>query len=539
MVTATRDSEIASLPDVPKPVGVTCSGLSRDFGGTRALDGVDFDIAAGTIHALVGQNGAGKSTFLGMIAGRIRPSSGNFTVLGKTIHYGKPRASQEAGVAAVYQELTVIPQLTPQANVFLSNPITRGGLLRRGEIRKRYEQICADLGIPPAPDVPVGRLTVAQRQLIEICRAIAARSSVLLLDEPTTALALEERDALFRLLRSLRDGGTTIILISHNLDEVLANADMVTVFRDGRLIATRSARECTKRDLIALMLGDSPKELLEAGIVRWNVQTTKSKTRDTDLAYEVAPQRSVRLRARNIELAGGRLSDVSIDVHEGEVVGVAGLMGSGRSSLLRVLGGAERGARGTLEVNGRSVPLPSSPRAAQALGIVMLPEDRKTEGVCLAMTSADNVALPRFRTVSRWTYLSPRRTAKAIGPHLRTVGGDLTKIARPARSLSGGNQQKLLFARVSFVQPRILLADEPTRGIDVGAKEDILNEIRRVARQEGVAVVLVSSELEEVIAFSDRILVMSDGCIVSEFNAEDVSVNDLLQAAFGASESRT
>ena len=513
-------------------VGVSCRRLSRTFGSTRALDGVDLDVAAGTIHALVGQNGAGKSTCLGIIAGRIRPTAGEVTVLGKPFHYGNPRSAQDAGVAAVYQELTVIPHLSPQANVFLASPMTRYGCLRRAAMRTAYEQMCDNLGVPAAPDVPVSRLTVAQQQLIEIARAVVSRSKVLLLDEPTTALPLEERQALFRVLHSLRDSGSTIMLVSHNLDEVLANSDAITVFRDGPLVATRPAGEWTRQDLIHHMLGDSSRELMQ-------VETTGKKAPDArDVTRAInAADRPVRLRARNIRLPG-RLHDVSIELRAGEVLGLAGLMGSGRSSLLRALSGAERGTKGSLEVDGRPRPWPSSPRAAQALGIAFLPEDRKTEGVCLGMTSADNVALARLRTVSRLGYLSPRHVAARTGPYLQAVGVDLGKVRHAARSLSGGNQQKLLFARMSYIQPRILFADEPTRGVDVGAKADILEEVRRLAHQDGVAVILVSSELEEVIAFSDRILVMAAGHIVGEFAGSDVTESQILSDAFRVDEVR-
>lgn len=509
-------------------IGIACRGLSRTFGSTRALDGVDLDIASGSIHALVGQNGAGKSTCLGIIAGRIKPTSGELFILGESHHYGSPRAAQEAGVAAVYQELTVIPQLTPQANVFLPHPITRGGILRRKEMRARYEQICAELGTPPAPDVPVGQLTVAQQQVVEITRAVMSESRILLMDEPTAALALEERRALYRVLRSLRDGGTTIVLVSHNLDEVLENADVVTVFRDGRVIETRPAGDWSKPELIKNMLGDSSRALLAA-------ETTGRKLNDPRSGTAATAQSAVRLRARGIELPG-RLADVDLEVHAGEVLGIVGLMGSGRSSLLRALSGLEPDARGRVEVDGRSVAWPSSPGAAQSLGIALLPEDRKTQGVCLRMSAAENVALPRLGSAGRLGYLSPRRLESKAASYLKAVGVPSSKVRQPAASLSGGNQQKLLFARMSYIRPGVLLADEPTRGVDVGAKADILEEVRRLAREDGVAVILVSSETEEVIAYSDRILVMAGGRIVDEHDAAAVSDDQLLQDAFQTGE---
>lgn len=512
------------------PAGVRCRQLSRSFGSTRALDGVDLDVRAGTTHALVGQNGAGKSTCLGIIAGRIRPTSGEVTVFGRAFHYGSPRAAQGAGVAAVYQELTVIPQLSPHANVFLAQPMTRWGCLRQRRMRQEYVRACESLGIPAAPDVPAGQLTVAQQQLIEIVRAVVSGARLILLDEPTAALAIEERRALFRVLRSLRDAGTTVVLVSHNLDEVLENADTVTVFRDGRLIATRPAAEWSKRTLIEQMLGGSSKELLEVEV------GGSRELAGTD--PEVAPPPAggagqVLLRVDHVGLAG-RLRDVHLEVREGEVLGIAGLMGSGRSSLLRAIAGAEPNVAGRLWVAGDEQPWPASPRAARQLGIGMVAEDRKTEGVCLEMTCAENVALPGFGTLSRFGYLSPRRMAARTTPLMSAAGVDTRKVRDAARTLSGGNQQKLLFARMSYQRPRILLADEPTRGVDVGAKAEILEEVRRLAHEEGVGVVLVSSELEEVLAFSDRILVMAAGRITYELDntSGDVGESDILAHAF-------
>jgi ABC-type sugar transport system ATPase subunit len=376
---------------------------------------------------------------------------------------------------------------------------------------------------------------VANQQLIEITRAVVSGAQVILLDEPTAALAVGERQALFRVLDALRANGTTIVLVSHNLDEVLAHSDTVTVFRDGRLIETKAAAKWTKRDLIANMLGSSSAELLEA-------EAEGSKDLDASDARTTAPvaHGPIVLSARGIQLPG-RLRDVSVVLRSGEVLGIAGLMGSGRSSLLRALAGAEPGTRGEIEIDGKKCSWPSSPRSARSLGIGMVPEDRKVEGVCLEMSCADNVALPRFRQSSRLGYLSPRRTAADTARHLKAAGVDLVKMSHPARSLSGGNQQKLLFARMSYLKPRILFADEPTRGVDVGVKADILEELRRLAHEDGVAVILASSELEEVLAFSDRIIVMAEGRVVGEFDnaAGDVTEDQLLDYAFRMSGSNS
>ena len=522
--------ELAARPDTEDGVAVSCRGLSRVFGGTRAVNNVSLDIRNGSVHALVGQNGAGKSTFLGMIAGRVRPSAGDIKVLGKTFRYGDPRSSRAAGIGAVYQELSLIPHLTPQANVFLGQPRTRWGLLARRAMRNEYVKFCVEWNVPPAPDVTADRLSVAQQQLVEIMRAVASSARVILLDEPTASLAVEERQALFRLLAALRENGTTIVLVSHGLDEVLQNADVVSVFRNGQLIATREAREWTKREIIEHMLGDASRALIESELT--GTGGGRSTGRES-AAGDQSPRHDVALQVEHLVLPG-RIHDASLELRVGEVVGLAGLMGSGRSSLLRSLAGAEPGAMGELRLFGEPRKWPSSPRVAAAYGIGIIAEDRKTEGICAAMSCADNVALPQLGAVSRWGYLSPRLTASRAVPLMERVHVKPDRVRHLAGTLSGGNQQKLLFARVGYQRPRILLADEPTRGVDVHAKEAILNEIRRLADEEGVAIAVVSSELEELLAFCDRIVVVTEGRLTHEFDNRDrtVSEREILHFAF-------
>ncbi|MDO8212222.1 sugar ABC transporter ATP-binding protein [Conexibacter sp. CPCC 206217] len=526
---------------------ISCRALSRSFGGTRALRDVDLEIPAGSVHALVGENGAGKSTCLGVIAGRIAPSSGEVRVFDERFAYGDPRAAMRLGVAAVYQELTIIPALSPQVNAFLEAPPTRWGLIRKRAMRRRYVEVCEQLGIAPAPDVPAGELAVGAQQLVEIVRGISAQARVLLLDEPTAALAIAERDALFRLVGSLRERGVTIVFVSHNLDEVLENADAITVFRDGELVATRPRAEWTKRDLVASMLGS---DKAAAGLVAAEldeadpaaaVAALTATVADAPVVGEAAPGASpsepgeLALRVRGLSIPR-RLHGVDLDVRRGEVLGLAGLMGSGRTSVLRALAGAEPEADGELAAGDRSLGWPRSPRAARRLGIAFIPEDRKAQGLALEMSASDNVALPDFGATGRLGRVSPRGVARRVAPLLRAVGVDASKARVPARTLSGGNQQKLLVARAHFEQPRILLADEPTRGVDIGAKTEILQELRRLAHDEGLAVVLVSSELEEVTAFSDRVVLMVEGRVHGTFDNRGggVTPSTLLMAAFGA-----
>jgi ABC-type sugar transport system ATPase subunit len=531
----------AATAETPTPppagdVAVSCRGLSRSFGATHALRGVDLDIAAGTVHALVGENGAGKSTCLGIVAGRIGPSSGEVRVFGETFSYGDPRAAMKLGVAAVYQELTIIPALSPQVNAFLAHPPTRRGLIRKKRMRQHYEEICAELGIAPAPDVPSGELAVGAQQLIEIVRGISSDARVLLLDEPTAALAEAERDALFRLVASLRDRGVTIIFVSHNLDEVLEHADAITVFRDGELVATKPRAQWTKRELVANMLGPDA----AAGLFEAELETKAAATSIPAVASSPVAPRSADVAAAAMTIRGlcvpACLDAIDLEVRRGEVLGIAGLMGSGRTSLLRALAGAEPTAEGTLMCDGEAVPWPRNPRAARRLGVAFIPEDRKAQGLALDMTSSENVALSNFGSAGGFGRVTSRQITRRVAPLLKAVGVDASKARQPARTLSGGNQQKLLVARAHFEGPSILLADEPTRGVDIGAKTEILQEVRRLAHEEGLAVVLVSSELEEVTAFSDRIALLVEGRLHDTFDNRDggVRASALLVAAFGA-----
>jgi ABC-type sugar transport system ATPase subunit len=522
----------AETAEGPREVAaIAASGLSRTFGATCALDRVDLEVGVGTIHALIGQNGAGKSTCLGIIAGRLRPTDGELEIFGRRISSGNPRAARRAGVAAVYQELTIIPQLTPQANVFLYDPPQRAGLLARRTARARYVDACTSLGIAAAPNASCAGLPVAAQQLIEIVRAVVSDARVLLLDEPTAALSIPEREALFRVLDSVRRQNITTIFVSHNLEEVLAHADVISVFREGRLIETRNRSDWSRDELVSQMLGEKEARELSAAE---SSPKGESPSDSADPTHVVRPQ-VVNVSVSNLRLRA-RLEGVDLTIRGGEVLGVAGLMGSGRTSLLRALAGAEPTASGGLDIDGRVERWPGSVRAARRLGIGLIPEDRKTQGLCLDMSLVDNVALPRLGANARLGYLGRRRAAARIRPLLQSATIDPTRAHSPARTLSGGNQQKLLFARVHYKMPRILLADEPTRGVDIHAKTEILVEMRRLAHEEGLAVVFASSEFDEVIRFSDRILVLSDGHVTADLDNHDRSVTelDLLRAALRA-----
>ncbi|MDQ1106823.1 sugar ABC transporter ATP-binding protein [Nocardioides zeae] len=534
-------------PATAHAAAIRTHGVGRTFGAAVALAGIDVTITAGTVHALVGQNGAGKSTLLGILAGRIEPTSGEFEVFGERVSLGSPRAARQAGIAAIYQELTIIPQLTAMANVFVSRPRSRGGLLDERAMRRRYDELSARLGVHVPPDAIARDLSVAQQQLLEIMRALDAEARVIFFDEPTAPLGPSEREALFALMRDLRDQGVTMVFVSHALDEVLAISDDVTVFRDGRLRASRPTSTWTKQSLVDEMLGRSA----EAALAEVAATTAEASAPLVPTAPRHPAGAAARtssspateepgLRVRDLFVSGSR-EGVSFEVRGGEMVGIGGLVGAGRSSVLRALAGLDRRARGELWIDGRQVPWPRTVRQALRHGIALLPEDRKTQGLVLGMSAMENVTLSDLGAVATASVVSMRRMRRAAGESAAGYGFDVRRLDEPARNLSGGNQQKLLLARWGHRRPRFLLADEPTRGIDVGAKAEILATLQGLAA-EGMGVLLVSSELEEVATSCTRVFVMSSGRVVAEHpidlaarSVED-TVADILYAAFHVEE---
>jgi len=508
--------EGAGPPPQPasRPTALAAVGIEKRYGGTMALKGVSLTAAEGRIHALVGENGAGKSTFLGVIAGRVVPTTGTVSIFGEPHVFGAPRHARRLGIAAIYQELTIVPRLTAQANVFLGQVMSRVGILDERRMRQAFEALAARLDVKIRPNAVAGSLSVADRQMLEIMRGVQSGARLLLFDEPTTSLAPPEREALFRTMRQLRERGTTMMFVSHNLEEVLDISDTVTVFRDGELSATGRREEWTKPSLIRAMIGHDVVE---------NRRVARKPP-----AAGAAPL----LEARGVTVPGA-IEGVDIRLQPGEILGIGGLVGSGRTSLLRALAGLEPRSTGTLAVEGYEVPWPKTPRQALKAGIALVPEDRKAQGLVLGMSAMDNIAIAQLGKVSRFGILSDRMIGAEARIIAREFGYAESRLGMLVRNLSGGNQQKILLGKVRFRGPKILLVDEPTRGIDIGAKDEIMTTLRRLA-DEGLGIVVVSSDLEEVIAASDRIVVMSEGHAVAELDqtAAPVAVGDILHAAF-------
>lgn len=497
---------------------VTLENVGRDFGTVQAVKSVTISFKPCEIHALVGENGAGKSTLLGILAGRVAPTRGTVTVFGEQLHGGNPREAKSAGVMAIYQELTMIPARAAYENVFLGQELHSAGRADDRAMKKRFRALCQEFGVSIRSDDRTDSLSVADQQLLEIMRALQSGAKVVLFDEPTAALADQERQKLFKLMDRLRSNGTAIGFVSHNLDEVLQISDHVSVFREGEMVASRPAIEWSKTALVRAMLG---REL-----------SSTIAHRPARPATEPRPVMKVSGLA-----VAGVLYPNDLTINAGEVLGVAGLVGSGRTSLLRALAGLER-ANGRIETDTGSHAAPRTARRARDLGVALVPEDRKRQGLVLRQSSALNVVLGDLGAVSKLGFISNRKMMAAAKECTIGYGFDPRRLGAPAAVLSGGNQQKLLLGRWRHAQPKILLADEPTRGIDLGAKSDILGALRQTAAEDGLAVVIVSSELEELLAVADRILVMRDGRIVAEHDNHggSLGVEDLLRDAFGLSD---
>jgi ABC-type sugar transport system ATPase subunit len=492
---------------------VELKGVGKRFGGVQALAGVDLAIARGSIHALVGENGAGKSTLGKLVAGVHAPDEGDIWIDGRKVEYRSPRDALEDGVTMIAQEPTLVPRRSVLENVFLGIEPRRGAFVDERDMRRRFEELARDIGFTLSPAAPAGSLRVADQQKVEILRSLARNARLIVMDEPTAALTADEAERLFGIVRRLRERGTTVVYVSHFLTEVLALVDTVTVLRDGRLVRTAPAERETASSLVSAMLGRSM-ELTFA---------------DKEPPLPDAP---VVLSVRGLTRPGV-VEDVSFEIHAGEIVGLAGLIGSGRSEVARAIFGADR-ASGEVLLDGRPLSV-RSPRDAIEAGIAMLPEDRKYQGLLMQRSIVENVSLPHLRTVSAGGVLAGGRERRTVAALLKRLDVRAKGPGARVATLSGGNQQKVLFGKWLFRRPQVLLADEPTRGVDVGAKRSIYDLIRSLAK-DGMAVLLISSEHEEVLGLAHRVLVMRGGRVVAELDDDSMSEDAVMRAAFGADE---
>jgi len=483
------------------------SGITKSFPGVNALRGVDLALPPAHVLAVVGENGAGKSTLIKVLAGAYPADAGQVVVEGRRLGSG-PAAALDAGIAVIYQELSLVPEMSVAENLLLGRMPQRAGLLDRRGARRRAREVLARVGLHDLdPDARVATLGLNVRQLVEIAKALAKDARILVMDEPTAALQAHDIEELFAVVRGLRDDGLGIIYISHHLDEVFVLADAVMVLRDGSVVDSRALADWTEASLVRAMVA-----------------------RDLDKLYPWRPRDvgDVVLEARNL-VRPPRLQGVSLQVRAGEIVGVAGIAGAGRTDLLKALCGAEPAVSGQVLVDGKPVRV-RSPRAAIDRGIVYAPEDRKLEGLVPGASIEENVALSSFRLLTRAGWVNRRKQRQLAEQALQRFSIRAPGVRTTVGTLSGGNQQKVVLARVTQVGPRVVLLDEPTRGVDVGAKAEVYEHALRLAEQ-GTGVLLVSSELPEVLGMADRVLVMRQGRVVRELQREQANQESVMQSA--------
>lgn len=507
-----RSATTPTLDDVL----LEASGIAKSFPGVRALDGVNLTVRSGRLNALLGENGAGKSTLMNILAGVFPPDSGTVTLEGRPVSFKSPREAQEAGISIIFQELNLVPEMSIAENIFIGRePMTKFGLVDYTRMNADAAALLKELELDADPRTLISQLKVGAQQVVEIAKAISFKSRVIIMDEPTSAITGHEIEMLFRQIRRLKQSGVGLIYITHKLDELNEVADDITVFRDGKFIAQREFREVTRDEMIRLMVGRELKDLFP-----------KSPTKPGDVV----------LRVKNISLQHAErvgdfaVKDVSFDVKRGEVLGIFGLMGAGRTELLQTLFGMyPKTSSGALEVDGRGVTI-HSPADAIAAGLALAPEDRKGEGVVLELSVAHNTTLSCLPRIERFGLLQMNLERKLVGNYVDRLRVKTPSIEQRIVNLSGGNQQKVVLAKWMATEPKVLLLDEPTRGIDINAKKEIYALIDELA-QSGLGVVMVSSELPEILGIADRVIVLCEGRKTAEFSRAEMTEEKIVNAA--------
>ncbi len=482
--------------------------ISKSFAGVQALRGVQFELRPGEVHALLGENGAGKSTLVKVMTGVHQPDSGEMFVGGQEFKLSDPRDAFRYGIAAIYQELSLFPDLDIAENIFAGRqPSLAGGWVQWRKMYKEAERLLDNLGVQMDGHTKARNLSVAKQQMVEIARALSLNARILIMDEPTSALTLNEVDDLFRIVRKLRDNGTAILFISHRLDELFELADRVTVLRDGQYIDTRPMEGVTREDLIHMMVGRNvdnlfPKLTVEAG--------------------------EVALRVEHLT-RNGKFENVSFELRTGEILGMAGLVGAGRTEVGEAIFGVDPANEGSIEINGKAVKI-ANPRQAMELGLAYVPEDRQHHGLVLPMDIADNITLPTLPNFAHRGWLNQKEARKFAFQSATQMEVKATTVWQKVKELSGGNQQKVVLAKWLGSNPSILILDEPTRGIDVGTKAAVHALMSDLAAQ-GMAILMISSELPEILGMSDRILVMREGRVTGTFNRNEATQEKIMMAA--------
>jgi ribose transport system ATP-binding protein len=480
--------------------------LVKDYPGVRALDGVSLDVRPGEVHAIIGENGAGKSTLIKTLAGAVEPTGGTITVDGETYERLTPQSSRALGIAVIYQEFTLFPNLSAVDNVFLGEFPTRGLVLDRKTMTTRAEALFRRLGVHIAADELVETLTTGYQQIVEIAKALSKEARLLIMDEPSAPLTASEVDAMFRIVDALKAEGMTIIYISHRMDEIFRLADRVTVLRDGAYITTVPTAETTKNELIKLMVG-----------------------RDLSDEYPARDHAIGEPTLTVSGLTGNGVRDIAFEAHSGEILGFAGLIGAGRTELMELIFGSRPAEAGTVDLHGKSV-LSVNPAQAIRNGIALVPEDRKRHGLVLDFSILQNISLPLLKGMSKLGVIPTAKEERLAADYMRDLRIKAPSSREIVGNLSGGNQQKVVLAKWLATDPEVLIFDEPTRGIDVGARHEIYLIIRALAAQ-GKTILMISSDMEELIGMSDRVVVLREGVQQGVLERQDITQEHILALA--------
>ncbi len=498
--------------DAQSPI-LRFEGITKQFAAVTALNDVSFSIEAGHCHALVGENGAGKSTLGKIVAGIHGPTAGTLYVRGQPVRVGSPREAARHGIGIVHQELCFCPNLTVAENLCLGNLPSRWGLLNRSEMRRAARAMLAEINADIDVDAPLAMLSTGQEQMVQIAGAVGSGADIIIMDEPTSALAAVEAEHLFELIDRLKARGATLIYVSHRLDEIFRLCDRVTVLRDGQHIATTDMRDMTADRIVQQMIGRSIEDYFPE-----------------HLGGQIGPE---RLRIENLT-SPGKFQEITFGVRAGEVVGLAGLVGAGRSEIARAVFGLDPKATGRIRVNGKPVNV-GSPREAMALGIGYLPEDRKNQGLVLSMGGRANLTLPILNRLSRLGFIRRRQEREVTDRYFDRLRVRTPHADAEVWTLSGGNQQKIALAKWLAAQCSILILDEPTRGVDIGAKAEIHALIDELARQ-GAAILLISSELPEVLNLSTRVIALREGRCMGELDRKQADQEAVMRLMAGLDE---
>ena len=490
------------------------SGIRKVFSGVVALDNVNLTLERGEVHSLVGENGAGKSTIIKVMTGAYSRDGGEILLEGKPVNFRSPEDANRAGVVAVYQEVNLLTFRTVAENIHLGREPRKFGFINWSKMYADADKLLKDLGLNISPKAELGSLNIALRQMVAIARGVSLGAKVLVLDEPTSSLTEKEVGILYEVIRRLKAQGTSIVYISHRFDELYAVCDKVTVLRDGKLVGTRELAGLERIDLVCMMLGKQREELEKKGATAFSEHPAKSET--------------VPLLQTDNLTRGRHLRNVSLSAKHGEILGMAGLLGSGRTEVARAIFGADKMENGSVKLNGKKINL-NSPNDAINAGIAFLSEDRKAEGIIPEWSVRENLTLAALPALTSLGIVSRAKQNKIVDKFMKRLGIKASSADQKIRELSGGNQQKVLLARWLCKNPKFMIMDEPTRGIDIGAKGEIQKLVNELAN-EGLGVLMISSELEELVEGSSRVVVMRDGELVAEIPHNQLSQDSIINA---------